>query len=143
MPAYCTLNDLVARFGAEIAGVSDRDGDGQPDAAVVTKAIGTATSRIDSYIGTRYALPLVTVPPVIQTACEDLARAELYTTEIPDAVKEQRAATIRWLQDIAKGTASLDVPAPPAADASQSGTGTLIKFSPGDRNVSRAELRKL
>jgi phage gp36-like protein len=141
VPDYCTLDDLIARFGAEITSLADRDGDGQADTAVVAKAIATGTARINSYIGARYALPLATVPDEIRTACENLARAELYTAELLDAVKAQRDDTIAWLRDIASGKAILDAPAPAAADSSQ--TGNTILFDGGDRNVSRSELRKL
>lgn len=142
MPAYCTLDDLTARFGLdELKANADRDLDGTVDQAVVDAAIAAATATIDSYIGTRYALPLATVPSAVQKVCEDLARYELHTVEPTKLVTDKRDQAIAWLKDIAAGRASLDVPAPPAAPASQ--TGNEIRFDPGDRLVSRSELRKL
>jgi phage gp36-like protein len=140
--AYCTQDDLVARFGqTELLAIADRDGDDAIDTAVVSAALEAAANTIDSYIGARYALPLATTPPVLKTLCADLARQALYTTERPKIVDDNAARAMAILKDISRGVASLDAPAPPAADASQ--TGNEILFDSGDRRVSRAELRKL
>lgn len=142
MPAYCTLDDLLTRFGAdEIKGNADRDGDGIADADVVAAAIAAASSIIDSYIGVRYALPLVTVPSTIKSICEDLARHALTAVEPMKIVIDNRDAAIARLKDISRGIAVLDVPAPAPADPGAS--GVQILFEPGDRSMSRGELRKL
>lgn len=140
MPAYTTQSELVTRFGQEeILGLANDDG--TIDAAVVTAAIGAAGATIDSYIGTRYALPLATVPARVATVAQDMARYELYTIEAPKAVKDKYDAAIAWLKDVSAGRAALDVPAPPAADSSQS--GNVIRLKGEDRFTSREELRKL
>ena len=142
MSAYCTQADLIARFGEEeLLTNADRDGDQEIDAAVVTAAIEAASSIIDSYIGARYALPLPTVPATLKSICEDLARHALYTVEPMKIVVDNRDAAIARLKDISKGVAILDVPAPAPAEAS--GVVDRIRYEPGDRRVSRAELRKL
>jgi phage gp36-like protein len=142
MSAYCTQENLLVRFGsAELLGIADRDGDGVVDADVVTSAIETASSIIDSYIGTRYALPLVTVPATLKAICEDLARHALYTVEPMKIVTDNRDAAIARLKDISRGIASLDVPTPPPASFSDSGIQIMVDGL--DRSTSRAELRKL
>lgn len=142
MPAYCTLDDLVARFGAaELLGNADRDGDGVADVAVVDAAIAAASSIIDSYIGARYALPLVTVPATIKSICEDLARHALTAVEPMKIVVDNRDDAIARLKDISRGVAILDVPAP--APAASSASAIEILYEGGDRSASRAELRKL
>lgn len=142
MPAYCTQDDLVARFGeSELLANADRDGDGIVDASVVDKMIASASSIIDSYIGTRYALPLLSVPPTIKSICEDLARHALYTVEPMKIVIDNRNDAIAQLKDISRGIAILDAPAPAPAPAASSGIEIL--FEGGDRSMSRAELRKL
>lgn len=142
MSAYCTLDDLVARFGAsELLGNADRDGDGIADTAVVAAAIGAASSIIDSYIGARYALPLATVPTTIKSICEDLARHALTAVEPMKIVVDNRDDAILRLKDISRGIAVLDVPAP--APAASSASAIEILFDGGDRSASRAELRKL
>lgn len=142
MPAYTTQDALILRFTVEeLKATAGRGEDGEIDAAVVTKAIVDATSTVDSYIGARYALPLATVPDQIKSAAEDLARYQLYTVECPTLVKERRDQAIAWLKDISAGKATLGVPTLAPAEAAQSGTD--IRFCPGDRRTSRAELRKL
>lgn len=143
MSAYCTQENLLARFGpAELLGIADRDGDGVVDADVVTAAIETAGSIIDSYIGTRYALPLPSpFPAILRAIGEDLARHALYTVEPMKIVLDNRDAALARLRDISKGVASLDVPAPPPASSSDSGIQIMVDGL--DRSTSRAELRKL
>lgn len=145
MTAYATLDELQVRFGVqEMLGIADRDLDGMVDTAVVTAAIEAASNLIDSYIGQRYALPLDTVPGTLKAACQDLARYELYTMEPTAIVKQRRDQAVAWLKDLAAGRAALDAAAvtPPApADGTQSGVQILSE--PGDRRVSRAELRRL
>ncbi|HZP98039.1 MAG TPA: DUF1320 domain-containing protein [Reyranella sp.] len=142
MTAYTDQSELTTRFGAEeLLGIADRDGDGTIDADVVTQAIAAAQATIDSYIGTRYALPLVTVPATVKKVCQDLARYELYTIEAPKAVSDKYDQAIAWLKDISAGRASLDAPAPAAADSTQSGNTILLKGT--DRRMSRHQLRKL
>lgn len=142
MSAYCTQENLLVRFGsAELLGIADRDGDSVVDVAVVTAAIETASSIIDSYIGTRYALPLPSVPATLKAICEDLARHALYTVEPMKIVVDNRDAALSRLRDISRGVASLDVPPPPPASSSDSGIQIMVDGL--DRSTSRAELRKL
>ncbi len=143
MTAYCTQADLVALFGeAELLALTDRTGVGTIDAAVVAGAITKASDLIDGYIGARYALPLSTVPPLLKGFCEDIARHALYTVERPKNVDDARDAAVSYLKDVAAGRASLGAAVTPAP-APASASGTEILFEPGDRGMSREELRKL
>lgn len=136
---YATSDDMVARFGeAELIANSDRSGAGVVDPDVVAGAIAAASSIIDSYIGTRYALPLATTPAVLKTICEDLARHALYTVEPMKIVIDNRDAALSRLKDISRGLASLDVPEPAAAAPSHN----EILIEAGERTASREELRK-
>lgn len=140
MAAYCSLEDLVARFGeSEIVANSDRDGAGEIDADVVAGAIAKASNRIDSYIGARYALPLVAPDPVLQGLCEDLARHALYTAERPELVQKAYDDAVAHLKDISRGIARLGIPEPAAATPSEN----EILIEGGERTASREELRKL
>lgn len=139
---YATADNLTVRFGPdEMLAIADRDGDAVIDADVVAAALAKASTLIDSYIGARYALPLPSTPAVLKGICEDLARYDLYTVEPTQIVRDNRDAAIALLKDISRGLATLDVPAPAAADPASS--GVQILFDGGDRGVSRAELRKL
>lgn len=143
MSAYCTQADLVARFGAaELIANTDRVDAGTIDSDIVDGAIAKASDLIDGYIGGRYALPLETVPPLLKGFCEDIARHALYTVERPKNIDDARDAAVAYLKDVALGRASLGAAVPPAA-APASASGTEILFEPGDRGMSRAELRKL
>lgn len=140
MAEYCTQAHLVARFGeAELIGNSDRSDSGDVDAGVVNAAIAKASNIIDSYIGARYALPLASADPVLQGICEDIARHALYTVDRPELVQKAYEAAIALLKDIARGVARLSIPEPAAATPAQN----EVLYQPGDRSVSRSELRKL
>lgn len=140
MAEYCTQANLVTRFGeAELIGNTDREGAGDIVAATVTAAILKASNTIDSYIGARYALPLASPDPVLQGLCEDLARHALYTVDRPELVQKAYDAAIAHLKDISRGTARLAIPEPAAATPPQN----QVLYQPGDRRMSREELRKL
>lgn len=81
------------------------------------------------------------MPSTIKSICEDLARHALTAVEPMKIVVDNRDAAIARLKDISRGVAILDVPAPAPADPASSGLQILIE--PGDRSMSRAELRKL
>lgn len=67
--AYATLDQLVSLFGAdEIRTLSDRQGTGELDEAVISDALERASSEVDSYLADRYATPLSDsdpIPPVV------------------------------------------------------------------------------
>lgn len=140
MAEYCTQANLVTRFGeAELIANTDRESAAAIVPEIVTGAIVKASNTIDSYIGARYALPLASPDPVLQGLCEDLARHALYTVERPEVVQKAYDAAIAHLKDISRGVARLAIPEPAAATPPQN----EILYAPGDRRVSREELRKL
>ena len=64
--AYCTQADIVRRIDPrELVRLADHDDDGSADAAVVTQAIGDAQGDIDSYLQTRYSVPVSPVPAAV------------------------------------------------------------------------------
>lgn len=117
--SYATQQDLIDRFGeGELLAVADRDGDAAVDTAVVDRALADADGLIDSYIGARYALPLVAVPSQLVSAACDIARWKLYTDAPHDRVEGAYKAAIAWLKDIQAGRADLDAEGvEPAADS--------------------------
>ena len=61
--AYCTQQDMIDRFGSEdLIQLTDRNALGVIDATVLSAAIDDATDTMDTYIATRYTLPLAVVP---------------------------------------------------------------------------------
>ncbi|MBF0426660.1 MAG: DUF1320 domain-containing protein [Magnetococcales bacterium] len=108
MSAYCTLQELINRFGQNaIVERADRDGDGQPDPPVIDQALATATSIIDAHVGARYALPLATLPASLMNAACTIAYYTLFQEVIPEAVQRLYNDAIRYLEGIAAGKIAL------------------------------------
>jgi len=56
---YCTMEDLELRLTEEeLRDLADYDGDGEPDQAVVERAIRSAQALMDSYLAIRFAVPV-------------------------------------------------------------------------------------
>ena len=109
--AYCTVNDLVVRFGErEIINLS-APGQQAINNAVIDKAIADASAEIDSYFSSRYQLPLTPIPTVLARTCANMARYYLYNDKMNDAVKVSYDGSIRFLRDVSKGVVSLGVDA--------------------------------
>lgn len=107
--SYCTVADLVVRFGErEMINLSS-PGQTQVDAIVLNKAIADASAEIDGYVSSRYQLPLTPVPTVLTRTCANMARYYLYNDKMIDAVKVNYEGSIHFLRDVSKGTVSLGV----------------------------------
>lgn len=107
---YATQTDLETAFGSsEIEQLTDRaiPPAGAIDATVVARAIDAADGEIDSYLATRYSLPLATVPNVLRDCAADIARYRLHDRGAPEIVEANYKARIAWLRDVAAGRASL------------------------------------
>lgn len=131
---YANWTDMVERFSLrEMTQLSDRDGIGEVNTSVLTRALDDATAFADSYLGRVYALPLagcakpVTTlgapparvpPPLLTRVVCDVARYFMYTDVADDheAVRRYKAAE-KDLAAIADGKAQLTCPwgGPPGA----------------------------
>lgn len=116
---YATQSDMVQRFGeSELLHLTDPTGSGTVDGALLDLALTDATGEVDSYLSMVLTAPL-TVPTarVVSVTC-DIARYRLYALAggEPEQVQERYDAAIRWLRDVAKGSAKLGVE-PPAGEA--------------------------
>ena len=101
---YCTLQDLIDRFGEEeLLQLADRDRDGVIDAAVVDLALADADAEIDGYLRERYTLPLDPAPPPLTLAACRIARYQLYAVEPTDKVEADYQRALAWLRDVARG----------------------------------------
>jgi phage gp36-like protein len=114
--AYATQSDISGLYGENALVVADHDRDGIPDAAPIANALDYATAEIDSYLATRYTLPLAEVPRLLKKLCVDIAlhqlalSGELMTEEIGKRY-ERALATLR---DLSTGKAVLVfTPVPP------------------------------
>ncbi len=140
--AYCTLDDLENMIPeAVLIQLTDDAGTDTVDQGAIDDAIAQADAEIDSYCGTRYAVPFATVPDVVKKASVDIAIYNLYSRrveEIPQTRTDRYKNAVRLLEAISKGTISIGVdPAP--AEASQ---GLAESNRPvSDRTFTRDKLR--
>ena len=110
---YATQAHLEAAFGAdEIRQLTDRDGDGEPDADFIGSAISRTEGVIDGYLMGRYALPLAVIPGVLVAYACDIARYLLYENAAPEYVRQNYDDALRWLRDVASGKVLLSVAMP-------------------------------
>jgi phage gp36-like protein len=125
--AYATQDDIITLYSEDALYVADRDGDGVVDADAVTRALTSASGEIDSYIGVRYSLPLETAPELLKQFCVDIAiyRLALSRDVLSEEHRRRYEDTIKHLDKIAKGTASLNLPGPVDPD-----TGETTQTSP-------------
>ena len=108
--SYITLQDLQTRYGAdEISRLADRDGDSIPDADVIATAIGDAGEVVDSYLSSRFALPLAQVPVVIVRLACAITRYHLYDDKPSDHVTREYSGALQTLQKIADGDIRLGI----------------------------------
>lgn len=118
---YCTLDDLVRRFGRdELITLTDKDGAvGDVVPEPVNQAIDDATATINGYLSGRYSLPLPAAPENLNRIASDLARYYLHD----DVLDERHQAYIRYksaidyLMNVSKGVIALTLPSGQAAES--------------------------
>lgn len=119
--SYTSLSDLTARFGETmLVHLTDR-GDVATDTIdtdVIDQALKDADAMIDGYVGVRYALPMLTTPPLIGSLALTIAIYNLHTASPDPKIEEDYKAAIRTLRDISSGAVRL-----PIAGADAPGTG--------------------
>lgn len=105
---YAAQQDLIDRFGeTEVLQLSDHENTGDIDADVVARALGDADALIDSYLATKYTVPLSPVPDLVKQMACDIARYLLYRDSSPDLVTARYNAAVTSLKALAAGTATL------------------------------------
>lgn len=137
---YATADDLIAKYGeTEVARLSAAYGAPVAvDAARCAIAIADASALVDSYLRTRYAVPLADPPREVVTAVLTLTRHDLAQgdgREPSTQMIEARKETIAWLGRIASGTVKVAgaAEAMGSAIADASGADTGARVSDRDR----------
>lgn len=107
---YATPEDIRARYKEIYPLLAGKDEDGRPDTAAVEQALAEASGEMDAILGTRFAVPVSPVPPVLRRIAVDLAVGALPRTGATEAsMYERRAREARELLDkLAAGEASLE-----------------------------------
>ncbi len=107
--AYATVEDMIARFGEREMIQLTSPGATEVDLVVMDQAINDAGSLIDTYLTSRYQLPLSSVPTVLRRTCCSVARYYLYNDKTTEAVEVAHKDAIKYLSEVAKGTVQLGV----------------------------------
>ena len=107
--AYCTIDNVIrAITERELIKLTDdpEDRSNAVNESVVTETISGADGEIDEYIGTRYAVPLTTVPVIIRELSIEITILKLYKMTvgpIPPKWEEAYKAATKKLERIATG----------------------------------------
>lgn len=130
---YLTVQEYIRRYGAqETAQITNevRATAGTGPAIVESKveeAIEDASDVVDGYVGTRYALPLPTLPRLVVGWTAALAREFLFKTKPVPAVTE--AADRVRAQLVQLSTRKLNLPVPEGGEAPAESSGGLAQTS--------------
>lgn len=105
---YATQADLVDRFGElELAQRTDRTNGTVIDTVVLGRALADADAEIDSYLATRYTLPLASTPVVVTRLACDMTRYRLYDDGVPETVRVRYQDAVSLLKRLASGDVQL------------------------------------
>jgi phage gp36-like protein len=135
---YATRQDMVTIYGeSEIIKLTDFDRTGWINDAVLHSALKRASSQIDSYIGSRYAVPLSAdiVPDDLTDKCCIIAHYKLsggHNRQLTERSRADYEDALLWLRDVAKGIIKLG-----AGDTGAPRTASGIKFQSHARKFSR------
>ena len=107
---YATEADLKTRFGAQV--IDDlklgREGGADP-VDVVQVALQDAEEEINGYIGSRYSLPLASVPSNLKRIACDIARYRLYTEDPLEHITKLYDDAIAFLKRVQDKKADLQI----------------------------------
>lgn len=133
---YCVLQDLRDRYGdQELIQLTDRDGLGVIDEAVIGRAISDADGEIDSYLGGRFDLPLTTVSKAVTRVACDIARYYLYDDKATEAVIRRYNDAVKFIRAVGKG--DIDVGVDAAGEAQES--DNLVTIESGGNVFNRKD----
>lgn len=129
---WLSIAALVKRFSLdEVVRMTDTDGSGRIDRGLLIGALVDAQAIVEAHIASRYALPLATVPRIVEMAVGDLARARLYPRGAPEGIADQSKAAMALLVRIQKGDATLGLPA--AETPAEAASDAPVVIAPGQR----------
>lgn len=128
--AYATLADLIEKFGeSDLEELTDID---DPRAGGIVQSrieeqIARASAEIDSYLASRYSVPLADPAPLtIKGACCDMAFFYLHRLGANESVVDAYDRAVRFLRDLAAGKAGL--PLPDGGSPAGSASADLVQF---------------
>lgn len=143
---YANTQDIIDRYGEDfLFTIADRDHDDDLDTTATDNTLSDASGLMDSYLSTRFALPLAETPALLKRLCIDVAVYWL-SEDGGGATEEKRQRyedAISWLKRISKGEAELGLDSDSGGDTGEGNTassdGVLIQSN--ERLFSRDKLR--
>lgn len=146
---YATAADITELYGPDALYVADRDGDGVAELEAVDRALADAGYEIDSYLATRYPLPLPagTDTRILRRIAVDIAVYGLAQSRavLTDELRRRYEDAVGSLRRIADGRQALLLPAPAAGEDGASADGgprPVVQEGP-ERLFSREKMRGL
>lgn len=130
---YLTVQEYIRRYGAQETATITNEVRATPGTAPaiveskVEEAIEDATDVVDGFIGTRYALPLPSLPRLVVGWTAALAREFLFKTKPVPAVTE--AADRVRLQLAQLSNRKINLPVPEGGEAPAEGSNGLAQTS--------------
>lgn len=136
---YATDDDLLDRMGeTELRQVADHTRSGTADVEVVEAALSDADNLINGYIAVKYALPLPSVPPQVNTWAVSIARYILHRDGAPKHVESDYKDAVAALKDVARGLIALPVP---TGETAPTGVGGGVMADHPDQVFTPQKLR--
>ncbi len=109
--AYSAQTDILEQLPEiDLIGLTDDEAAGVVDESVVARAIADADATIDSYLQTRYSVPLSPVPDKVRLISVDLAIYNVFSRrslDPPEVRKDRKKDAMAWLKMVAEGKISL------------------------------------
>lgn len=135
---YVTVEAMKRKFGETILirlTDTEKPYQGVINMEKLDAAIQEANSEIDAYVGSRYPLPLQTIPPFLVNIGCNLARYFAVTGDLSenDPIKNRHESSIKTLTKISKGELTLG--GSPAGESKPVQTSSNnVMFSVGRRD---------
>lgn len=133
--SYASVEQLVELFGPhEVAELSTRGDSGDPadlDKDVIELAIARAASEVDSYLGSRFPVPLAEpIPDIVMMVTADIVRYRLTSGDVSEKspILARYNNALGWLRDVAAG--KITVPGLAQGDSDEVGN---VLIEPGSR----------
>lgn len=144
---YITLNDIRSRIDpAKLIQLTDDNKTGAVDTNVVNDIIADAEGTLESYLRTRYTLP-VPVTQKVKSICLDIAVFKLFERRatskegIYEVKEKAHDKAIKFLEAVQAGKAALDVPAAEETRVNPGSADEVLKGSSRPSPFSDEKLR--
>lgn len=112
MDYYCSTQDLETHLSTPTLTQLTSDEGNEIDSAIAEEAIMYASTLINGYLRGRYTIPLSIHFPLIRILAIDIAVYRLYSRrmrcDVPEIIAKQYNDAVKMLQDVQKGSITLD-----------------------------------